>query len=146
MKRFILLILCSLPLVASAQNNESFSKLISRYSTIEGITTIELSKEMLQSMGVSDDIDLLQAIRVEDSSQLASLQADVDNVVSSAEYKLMLSVNQGDNRVRIYTITTRSGISDLMIYTVKAPSAIIVRFQGENLQLNEANSLANLNL
>lgn len=146
MKRFILLILCSLPLVASAQNNESFSKLISRYSTIEGITTIELSKEMLQSMGVSGDIDLLQAIRVEDSSQLASLQADVDNVVSSAEYKLMLSVNQGDNRVRIYTITTRSGISDLMIYTVKAPSAIIVRFQGENLQLNEANSLANLNL
>lgn len=132
--------------MASAQNNESFSKLISRYSTIEGITTIELSKEMLQSMGVSDDIDLLQAIRVEDSSQLASLQADVDNVVSSAEYKLMLSVNQGDNRVRIYTITTRSGISDLMIYTVKAPSAIIVRFQGENLQLNEANSLANLNL
>ena len=97
-------------------------------------------------MGVSGDIDLLQAIRVEDSSQLASLQADVDNVVSSAEYKLMLSVNQGDNRVRIYTITTRSGISDLMIYTVKAPSAIIVRFQGENLQLNEANSLANLNL
>lgn len=146
MKRFILLILCSLPLVASAQNNESFSKLISRYSTIEGITTIELSKEMLQSMGVSGDIDLLQAIRVEDSSQLASLQADVDNVVSSAEYKLMLSVNQGDNRVRIYTITTRSGISDLMIYTVKAPSAIIVRFQGKNLQLNEANSLANLNL
>ena len=146
MKRFILLILCSLPLVASAQNNESFSKLISRYSTIEGITTIELSKEMLQSMGVSGDIDLLQAIRVEDSSQLASLQADVDNIVSSAEYKLMLSVNQGDNRVRIYTITTRSGISDLMIYTVKAPSAIIVRFQGENLQLNEANSLANLNL
>ena len=146
MKRFILLILCSLPLVASAQNNESFSKLISRYSTIEGITTIELSKEMLQSMGVSGDIDLLQAIRVEDSSQLASLQADVDNVVSSAEYKLMLSVNQGDNRVRIYTITTRSGISDLMIYTVKAPSAIIVRFQGENLQLNEANSLANINL
>lgn len=146
MKRFILLILCSLPLVTSAQNNESFSKLISRYSTIEGITTIELSKEMLQSMGVSGDIDLLQAIRVEDSSQLASLQADVDNVVSSAEYKLMLSVNQGDNRVRIYTITTRSGISDLMIYTVKAPSAIIVRFQGENLQLNEANSLANLNL
>lgn len=146
MKRFILLILCSLPLVASAQNNESFSKLISRYSTIEGITTIELSKEMLQSMGVSGDIDLLQAIRVEDSSQLASLQADVDNVVSSAKYKLMLSVNQGDNRVRIYTITTRSGISDLMIYTVKAPSAIIVRFQGENLQLNEANSLANLNL
>ncbi len=132
--------------MASAQNNESFSKLISRYSTIEGITTIELSKEMLQSMGVSGDIDLLQAIRVEDSSQLASLQADVDNVVSSAEYKLMLSVNQGDNRVRIYTITTRSGISDLMIYTVKAPSAIIVRFQGENLQLNEANSLANLNL
>lgn len=146
MKRFILLILCSLPLVASAQNNESFSKLISRYSTIEGITTIELSKEMLQSMGVSGDIDLLQAIRVEDSSQLASLQADVDNIVSSAEYKLMLSVNQGDNRVRIYTITTRSGISDLMIYTVKAPSAIIVRFQGKNLQLNEANSLANLNL
>ena len=146
MKRFILLILCSLPLVASAQNNESFSKLISRYSTIEGITTIELSKEMLQSMGVSGDIDLLQAIRVEDSSQLASLQADVDNVVSSAKYKLMLSVNQVDNRVRIYTITTRSGISDLMIYTVKAPSAIIVRFQGENLQLNEANSLANLNL
>ena len=146
MKRFILLILCSLPLVASAQNNESFSKLISRYSTIEGITTIELSKEMLQSMGVSGDIDLLQAIRVEDSSQLASLQADIDNIVSSAEYKLMLSVNQGDNRVRIYTITTRSGISDLMIYTVKAPSAIIVRFQGENLQLNEANSLANLNL
>lgn len=132
--------------MASAQNNESFSKLISRYSTIEGITTIELSKEMLQSMGVSGDIDLLQAIRVEDSSQLASLQADVDNVVSSAKYKLMLSVNQGDNRVRIYTITTRSGISDLMIYTVKAPSAIIVRFQGENLQLNEANSLANLNL
>lgn len=132
--------------MASAQNNESFSKLISRYSTIEGITTIELSKEMLQSMGVSGDIDLLQAIRVEDSSQLASLQADVDNVVSSAEYKLMLSVNQGDNRVRIYTITTRSGISDLMIYTVKAPSAIIVRFQGENLQLNEANSLANINL
>lgn len=132
--------------MASAQNNESFSKLISRYSTIEGITTIELSKEMLQSMGVSGDIDLLQAIRVEDSSQLASLQADIDNIVSSAEYKLMLSVNQGDNRVRIYTITTRSGISDLMIYTVKAPSAIIVRFQGENLQLNEANSLANINL
>ena len=146
MRRFILLILCCLPIVTSAQNRGSFSELINKYSAVQGVTTIELSKEMLQSMGVSSDIDLMQAIRIEDSTLLSSLHEDVDKVVAVAGYKLMLSVNQSSNRVRIYTISTRSGISDLMIYTINAPSAIIVRLQGENLQLSEANALANINL
>ncbi len=146
MRRFILLILCCLPFIASAQNKDSFSELVNKYSAVQGVTTIELSKEMLQSMGVSSSIDLMQAIRIEDSTLLLPLQDDVDRVISGADYKLMLSVNQNNNRVRIYTITRRSGISDLMIYTINTPNAIVVRLQGQNLQLSEANALANINL
>ena len=146
MRRFILLILCCLPFIASAQNKDSFSELVNKYSAVQGVTTIELSKEMLQSMGVSSSIDLMQAIRIEDSTLLLPLQDDVDRVISGADYKLMLSVNQNNNRVRIYTITTRNGISDLMIYTINTPNAIVVRLQGQNLQLSEANALANINL
>ena len=61
-----------LPLCASAQND----KLVDKYSQLENCSTIELSKDMIQSMGASKGIDTLTAISVEDSSLIEGFYAE----------------------------------------------------------------------
>ena len=142
MKRLIILILLCLPMAAKAQDM-TFEGLVEKYSSLQHCTTIELSKQMLQSMDVQSDIDSLVAISVESDEHIASFRDDVTRVTTG--YSTMLSVNNSGEMVKIYGRSDNNGhITTLIVVTISNDDGVIVRITGEDISLNEATSLISL--
>lgn len=131
-----------MPMVARAQDM-TFEGLVEKYSSLQHCTTIELSKQMLQSMDVQSDIDSLIAISVESSSLISEFRDDVAKVTGG--YSSMLSVNNGGEMVKIYGRTDgKDSITVLIVVTISNDEGVIVRITGEDISLNEATSLISL--
>lgn len=110
---------------------------MSKYSKYDGVTTIELSGDMLKSMGVEESISRMEAIHVENSKLLSEFSDDIAKITESA-YKLMMSVNNDDNRVKIYTRKLSNGeVEQLLIYTSNSTQGVCVRLAGSNIQLQD---------
>ena len=121
----------------------TFAGLVEKYSSLQHCTTIELSKQMLQSMDVQSDIDSLVAISVESDEHIASFRDDVTRVTTG--YSTMLSVNNSGEMVKIYGRSDNNGhITTLIVVTISNDDGVIVRITGEDISLNEATSLISL--
>ncbi len=142
MKRLLLLIMTCMPLFAMAQQQE----LIEKYSSIEGCATIELSKEMIASMGGGDGIDTLLAISVEREELIGNFSNEVQAYAKNMA-KIM-NVVQGSQRVTIYCTTeAESGnITVMLIYTESKTAAVMLILTGKNIELSNASSIMNLGI
>lgn len=141
MKRLILLILTILPSIAMAYD-DGFTDLVDRYSSEKGFTTIRLSKDMLQSMGVSNGINQMEVIALEDTKHIERFQADVKSITN--ELKVVMSVNSDDEIVKIYSKSGDSGaIYEMVIFTSDGNEAVLIRLLGNNIQLKEATQMIN---
>ena len=141
MKRLILLILTILPSIAMAYD-DGFTDLVDRYSSEKGFTTIRLSKDMLQSMGVSNGINQMEVIALEDTKHIERFQADVKSITNGL--KVVMSVNSGDEIVKIYSKSGDSGaIYEMVIFTSDGNEAVLIRLLGDNIQLKEATQMIN---
>ena len=93
MKRLIIILLLLLPLAGVAKGGE-FSDFVKRYSGQKGFTTVELSSQMLATMGVGDGIESMYAISVEDSTKVENYAwFDIeakheDNYIATIQLKL----------------------------------------------------------
>ncbi len=141
MKRLILLILTILPSIAMAYD-DGFTDLVDRYSSEKGFTTIRLSKDMLQSMGVSNGINQMEVIALEDTKHIERFQADVKSITNGL--KVVMSVNSGDEIVKIYSKSgDRGAIYEMIIFTSDGNEAVLIRLLGDNIQLKEATQMIN---
>lgn len=141
MKRLILLILTILPSIAMAYD-DGFTDLVDRYSSEKGFTTIRLSKDMLQSMGVSNGINQMEVIALEDAKHIERFQADVKSITDGL--KVVMSVNSGDEIVKIFSKSGDSGaIYEMVIFTSDGNEAVLIRLLGDNIQLKEATQMIN---
>lgn len=141
MKRFILLIAICLPLCAMAQSVPSFERLMAKYSQYDGATTIELSGDMLKSMGVEDSISRMEAIHIENSNLLNEFSEDITKITENV-YTLMMSVNNDGNRVRIYTRKLSNGeVEQLLIYTSSNTDGVCVRLCGHDIKLEDVGNI-----
>lgn len=141
MKRLILLILTILPSIAMAYD-DGFTDLVDRYSSEKGFTTIRLSKDMLQSMGVSNGINQMEVIALEDTKHIERFQADVKSITDGL--KVVMSVNSGDEIVKIFSKSGDSGaIYEMVIFTSDGNEAVLIRLLGDNIQLKEATQMIN---
>lgn len=120
--------------------------LIEKYSTIDGCSTIELSKDMVRSMGGGNGIDTLTAISVEDSSLIAELSSDVE--AYTKEMSRIMSVKQSGTQVTIFATTDANTgrIVRLVIYTVTSENGVMVILTGSNIELSNASSIMNINI
>lgn len=141
MKRLILLILTIMPSIAMAYD-DGFTDLVDRYSSEKGFTTIRLSKDMLQSMGVSNGINQMEVIALEDAKHIERFQADVKSITNGL--KVVMSVNSGDEIVKIFSKSGDSGaIYEMVIFTSDGNEAVLIRLLGDNIQLKEATQMIN---
>lgn len=141
MKRLILLILTILPSIAMAYD-DGFTDLVDRYSSEKGFTTIRLSKDMLQSMGVSNGINQMEVIALEDAKHIERFRADVKSITDGL--KVVMSVNSGDEIVKIFSKSGDSGaIYEMVIFTSDGNEAVLIRLLGDNIQLKEATQMIN---
>lgn len=131
-----------LPLCASAQND----KLVDKYSQLENCSTIELSKDMIQSMGASKGIDTLTAISVDDSSLIEGFYAEAMEYVQGMSR--IMSVVQSGQRVMIYTTMdpATKRVVRMVIYTSDGKSAVMAILTGEDIELNNVGSIMSINL
>ncbi|MBR3827352.1 MAG: DUF4252 domain-containing protein [Alistipes sp.] len=142
MKRLIILTLLCLPMVARGQD-VTFAELVEKYSSLQHCTTIELSKQMLQSMDVHSDIDSLVAISVESDEHIASFRDDVTRVTTG--YSTMLSVNNSGELVKIYGRSDNNGhITTLIVVTISSSEGVVVMIKGDDISLSDASSLISL--
>ena len=136
MKRFILLIMLCLPIAAIAQDND-FSKLVEKYSLKQDCTTIELTKDALNT---KTNITTIWAISVETAELIDEFKSDATKVIS-ASYSPLLTVNSGGEMVKIYSIQRDGEISDLIVFSASSSDGVLVRIVGDNLSLSQAISL-----
>lgn len=136
MKRLIILILSCIPLIASAQEI-TFESLMRDYSQKEGYTTIELSSMMLKSMGVSNGIESVQVISVEDRTQIKDFIESVESAIAGLE--ALMSINSGGERMSIYGRSggESRGIIELVVLTVDSDEGVAVRVAGSNIELSD---------
>lgn len=136
------MIMMCLPLCASAQNDE----LVEKYSQLDGCSTIELSKAMIKSMGAAEGIDTLTAISVEDSSLIESFYAETMEYVQGMSR--IMSVVQSGQRVMIYTTMdpATKRVVRMVIYTSDGKSAVMAILTGEDIELNNVESIMSINL
>lgn len=122
--------------------DDGFTDLVDRYSSEKGFTTIRLSKDMLQSMGVSNGINQMEVIALEDAKHIERFQADVKSITDGL--KVVMSVNSGDEIVKIFSKSGDSGaIYEMVIFTSDGNEAVLIRLLGDNIQLKEATQMIN---
>lgn len=136
MKRFIILIMLCLPIAAIAQDS-GFSKLVEKYSLKQDCTTIELTKDALNTQ---TNITTIWAISVETAELIDEFKRDATEVIS-AKYSPLLTVNSGGEMVKIYSIQKDGKISDLIVFSASSSEGVLVRIVGDNLSLSQATSL-----
>lgn len=136
MKRFILLIMLCLPIAGMAQDNDFF-KLVENYSLKQDCTTIELTKDALNT---KTNITTIWAISVETAELIDEFKSDATKVIS-ASYSPLLTVNSGGEMVKIYSIQKDGEISDLIVFSASSSDGVLVRIVGDNLSLSQAISL-----
>ena len=142
MKRLIVLILICIPLFTSAQKL-SFESLVQTYSQKDGYTTIELSPMMLKSMGVSNGVEAVQAISVEQESLIEEFIQSVESAISGLER--FMSINSDGKRVSIYgrSDDAMKGMVELVILTVDNKEGVAVRVTGCNIEISDIDSFIN---
>lgn len=131
-----------IPLLSAAQDQA----LLEKYSTMDGCSTIELSKEMIQSMGGGNGIDTLSAISIDKQELIAEFTTEVEAYATGMTR--ILSVVQNSQRVKIYCITdSNSGkITKMLIHTTSADNAVMVILTGKNIELSNASQIMNIEL
>ena len=131
MKRLIIILFLLLPLTVAAQDSE-FSYYVKKYSGQKGFTTVELSQQILATMGVGDGIESMYAVSVEDREKVADFCADAQNLV--AHYKVLMSFLNDDKSVSIYSRNnTSKAIAHLMIFIRSGSAATLVLLYGSSI-------------
>lgn len=129
--------------MATKAQDGAFTELVNKYSTMQHCTTIELSKDMLQSMDVGANIDSLTAISVESSDLIETFKKDVADAIVG--YKTLLTVNNSGEMVRILGQTDDKGhIVVLVVVTISNDEGVIVKITGRDISLSDASSLVSL--
>jgi hypothetical protein len=144
MKRLILFLMLMMPMAAMAQKEDDIKQLIATYSTKSDCTTIELSKEMLRSMGAGNGVDKLSVISVEDTLLIADFEKQVEEITTTLN--TVMSVSYEGKHVRIYGYTPKGGstTTEMIIFTIDNESAVMVWVSGSDVQLSNMTDIIQL--
>lgn len=137
MKRLIILFLALFPLSVVAQNSD-FSQLVKRYSKERGFTIVQLSRQLLDTMGVEDGIESMSAISADDTPMLQEFCEDAQDMVANL-YNVMSFINEGKD-VKIYSNRKASNgkITLLVIFIRSDNAATFISLTGQNIELEKA--------
>lgn len=136
MRRLITILFLLLPLTVVAQDSE-FSDYVKKYSGQKGFTTVELSEQMLATMGVDNGIDSMYAISVEDRAKVADFCTDTQTILS--HYKVLMSFLNDGKSVAIYSRNNgdTKAITHLIIFIKSDDVATLVMLHGSNIELTD---------
>lgn len=139
MKRLIIFLLLCMPLVASAQK-ESLTKVYDAYLNKQGYTTVELSRDMLKSMGVKDGINRMVAISTEEEALVPQFCQEVEQHLT--HLKQLFAVTKDGRTVRILTRSDENDkVEYMVIFTRSEQNAVLITLEGNDIKIDTAMSM-----
>ena len=139
MKKFIVLIAMLLPFGAMATVPE-LNKIVDDYSSVEGVTVVNLTGEMLKAQAGAAAADANKYL--EDIESLIILQSDTTNLtkkISKQVDKALKGVNleslvdiqaEKDNRVRVFANRDGETIADIVVYVTDGDEVALIMISG----------------
>lgn len=139
MKKFIVLIAMLLPFGAMATVPE-LNKIVDDYSSVEGVTVVNLTGEMLKAQAGAAAADANKYL--EDIESLIILQSDTANLtkkISKQVDKALKGVNieslvdiqaEKDNRVRVFANRNGETIADIVVYVTDGDEVALIMISG----------------
>lgn len=130
MKRFILLAMIMLPVMAMAQLPQ-FAKLGEKYNGVEGVTAMTVNKQMIAMFaGGNADLDFVDEIQIllsENADVSSGIVKDAKKAVKKSKVDELVSANDDGATFTIYTKSESDLISNIVIVIENEnPSGFIV--------------------
>ncbi|WP_301754941.1 DUF4252 domain-containing protein [uncultured Muribaculum sp.] len=148
MKRQIIFMLLT---VFCAMGTFAQSKFFEKCEKIKGVTTVYVSKAMLQMAGdanVTDDMNLSAVIKKPNSLELINAESPASvvelnklikelNINQKNGYEIMMSVNDDEQNVKIYMKKMANNTNEYVILVEESDEVLVVLMNG-TLTLDEA--------
>ncbi len=148
MKRQIIFMLLT---VFCAMGTFAQSKFFEKCEKIKGVTTVYVSKAMLQMAGdanVTDDMNLSAVIKKLNSLELINAESPASvvelnklikelNINQKNGYEIMMSVNDDEQNVKIYMKKMANNTNEYVILVEESDEVLVVLMNG-TLTLDEA--------
>lgn len=130
MKRFILLAMMMLPVMATAQLPQ-FAKLGEKYNGVEGVTAMTVNKQMIAMFaGGNADLNFVDEIQIllsENADVSSGIVKDAKKAVKKSKVDELISANEDGATFTIYTKSESDIITNIVIVIEnESPSGFIV--------------------
>ena len=130
MKRFILLVMMMLPIMAMAQLPH-FAKLGEKYNGMEGVTAMTVNKQMIAMFaGGNADLDFVDEVQIllsENADVSSGIVKDAKKAVKKSKVDELVSANDDGATFTIYTKSESDLITNIVIVIENEnPSGFIV--------------------
>lgn len=139
-KILVLAIAALISVSAFAQNSKS---IYNKYSNKEGVSSVYVSPSMFKMMGkvpnvegadfssVIKSLDAMYVIECENVALASELKYDIIKYANSNKMELMMEVKDGDETVKIYTISEGDVITDFIMLASEHDECVFVGIEGK---------------
>lgn len=134
MRRFIAMIIMLLPFSAMASLPE-LNELANKYSSVDGVTVVNLTGEMFSMVGVSSEIDLsaindIVVIQTESAKYAKDISKRFNKIAKSSEFASLANIDNEGTKVRMYQKTTGELI-DFIAFVSEGDKIVILDICGK---------------
>lgn len=157
MKNIIIIIASMLVSVSAfAQNGKAIYQ---KYSDEKGVDAVYISPAMFRMIGnlpmtiEDNDIDIASIVKslsgfyllsVENEAVSGKLMADVDRLIRSGKFELMMEAKDDGDKMTIYTATEGDSITSLVMVAAEPSETTFICLDGRILTADFENMLAGL--
>ena len=139
MKKFIVLIAMLLPFGAMATVPE-LNKIVDDYSSVEGVTVVNLTGEMLKAQAGAagadankyiEDIESLVILQSETADLSKKIVKQVDKALKGVNLESLVDIQaEKDNRVRVLANRDGEVIADVIVYVTDGDEVALIMISG----------------
>ena len=139
MKKFIVLIVMLLPFGAMATVPE-LNKIVDDYSSVEGVTVVNLTGEMLKAQAGAaaadankylEDIESLVILQSETADLSKKIVKQVDKALKGVNLESLVDIQaEKDNRVRVLANRDGEVIADVIVYVTDGDEVALIMISG----------------
>lgn len=139
MKKIIVLISMLLPFCAMATVPE-LNKIVDDYSSVEGVTVVNLTGEMLKAQAGAaaadankylEDIESLIILQSDTANLTKKISKQVDKALKGVKLESLVDIQaEKDNRVRVFANRDGETIADIVVYVTDGDEVALIMISG----------------
>ena len=133
--------------VCTSSFAQSGKSIYNKYSDSKGVSAVYISPSMFKLIGKLPEIDVadgevnltpvvkdlegMYMVSIEDSKECKGLREDVEKMVKSGKYELLMETKDDGETVQIHVINSGEYVTSLVILTVENDETTFIAFDGK---------------